>query len=134
MVAVASIASKLALGPFGLFVDGKLIRDNVKFFSKQMEFPDVASDEFSVLSEDLQKRLKQFHPKPSQNLLKWLKSFDPNNTFNIKAPFGMMIISKNPFKFVYHFLNLVLDEMKETALAILCEAVVGEGDESSDSD
>ena len=139
-VAAASVASKLTLGPVGYLVDVKLIRDKVRFYSKQLEFPDIDSDEYSVLSGDLQKKLEKFYPKPnSQDHLEWLQSFDSNNTFNIKM-FGKMITTKKPLVFVYRFLNLVLDEMEETALAILCEAAVREGDvpddlsESSDSD
>jgi hypothetical protein len=133
MVATTSVVSKF-LGPISLFVDGKLIREKVKFYSKGLEFPENESEEFEMLSEDLQKRVGKFHPKPGQDLLQLLKSFDRDDTYNIRMV-KKMIITKKPFVFVYRLLNLILDEMKETALAILCEAATREGDDDDlDSD
>ena len=133
MVAAASVVSKITLGPFSLLVDGKLIRDKVKFYSKQMEFPGNESEEFSTLSDDLQQRVKRFHPSPDEDICQWLKSFDHDNTFNIRK-YGKLIVTKKPLMFVYHFLNHILVEMEETALAIFSEAAARSNDSNDESD
>ncbi|CAB4027714.1 interferon-inducible GTPase 5-like [Paramuricea clavata] len=121
MVAAASVASKFGLGPFCLFIDGKLIRKKFEFYSIQLEFPDNGSEEFQMLTEELQKKVEKFYQKPNQNRVDWLKSFDRDNTFNMRM-YKKMMITKKPLVFVYRFLNLILDEMEETALAIVDEA------------
>ena len=61
---------------------------------KQLEFPDEDSDECEQLSEDLQKRVGKLLPKSHQDLLQWLKSFDPNNKYNIRKCAGMIVTKK----------------------------------------
>ena len=100
---------------------------------KQLEFPEEGSDECEQLSEDLQKKVSKFHPKSThQDLLQWLKSFDPNNKYNIRNVAGM-IVTNAPLTFVNRFLKEILDEMEQTALDILSEAAVNQmGDEDDD--
>ena len=133
MVAVASVVMKFSLGPFSLFVDGKMIRANVGFFKEQLEFPDEDSEEFELLSEDLQKRVGKFQPKSHQDLLQWLKSFDPDNKYNIREFVGM-IVTNRPFTFVKSFLEKILDEMQQTAMDILMEAPINKKDDDDDDE
>ena len=133
MVAAGSVVTKFASGSLLFLNDGKLIKNKVNFYCKQLEFPDPDSEEFKMLSDDLQRRVKRFHPRPDVDVCEWLKSFDPDNTFKLRKR-GKLIMTKKPLKFVYRFLNFILDEMQAAALAILCEAAVrGDGDDS-DSD
>ena len=117
LVAAASVASKFGLGPYSLVVDGKLIRKKVKFYFSQV-FPEVDSEEFMKLPEDLKQKLKKFNPKPDEDLLEWLKLFDPEDIYNIRIV-KKMVITKKPFAFVHGLLQMILDEMQETALALL---------------
>ena len=133
MLAVASVVMKVYLGPFSLFIDGILIRDNVRFFKKQLEFPDEDSEEFDLLSEDLQKRVGKLQPKSHQDLLQWLKSFDPDNQYNIRKIAGMIVTNK-PLTFVKSFLEKILDEMQQTALDILMEAPINKKDSDDDDE
>ena len=134
VVSTASFFSKFNLGPITFSVDGKLIQDKVNFYSKQLEFPNPHSEEFDMLSNDLQRRVQRFHPELDADICEWLKSFDSENTFNISKK-GMLITTKKRLMFLYRFLNLVLDEMEEAALAIICEAAVRQGEnDDSDSD
>ena len=129
MVAVASIVGKFVFGLFSLFIDEKLIRDKVHFYCRQLEFPTLHSDEFKQLSEYLQKRVQKFYP--DRDLLQWLKSFDPDNKYNIRKYAGMLF-TNHPVKFVYLFLKGILDEMEETALAVISEVAVAVEDDDDD--
>ena len=123
-VAVASVVSVVVNFPlplFSLFDDGILIKNNVHFFKKQLEFPDEDSEEFDLLSKDLQKRVGKLQPKSHQDLLQWLKSFDPDNQYNIRKFVGR-IVANRPLTFVKSFLEKILDEMQQIALDILTEA------------
>lgn len=135
MVAVASVLCKFTLGPFSHFIDEKLIRDKVRFYMKQLEFPEEDSDECEQLSEDLQKKIRKFQPESThQDLLQWLKSFDPDDKYNIRNVAGM-IVTNAPLTFVNRFLKEILEEMEQTALDILSEAAVNQiDDENDDSD
>ncbi|CAB4009847.1 Hypothetical predicted protein [Paramuricea clavata] len=106
------------MGPFSLFVDWQLVKKRVIFYSTRLAFPNIGSKEFKKLTEDQQKKVMKFRPKPDEDLLEWLKSFDPDNTFNIKM-YKKMIVTKKPFKFVYLFLNQILDEMEKVATDML---------------
>ena len=117
LVAAASVASKFGLGPYSLVVDGKLIRNKVKFYFSQL-FPDIDSEEFRKLPEDLQQRLKKFNPKSDEDLVEWLKLFDPDGIYNIRMV-KRMVLTRKPFAFVHGLLHMILDEMQETALALL---------------
>lgn len=135
MVAVASVLCKFTLGPFSHFIDEKLIRDKVRFYMKQLEFPEEDSDECEQLSEDLQKKIRKFQPESThQDPLQWLKSFDPDDKYNIRNVAGM-IVTNAPLTFVNRFLKEILEEMEQTALDILSEAAVNQiDDENDDSD
>ena len=117
LVAAASVAGKFGLGPISLVVDGKLIRNKVKFYFSQL-FPEIDSEEFKKLPEDLQQRVWKFNSKPDQDLIDWLKLFDPDDRYNMRMV-KKMIITKKPFAFVHGLLHMILDEMEETALAVL---------------
>ena len=133
MVAAGSVVTKFASGSLLFLNDGKLIKNKVSFYCKQLEFPDPDSEEFNMLSDDLQRRVERFYPGPDADICEWLKSFDSENTFKIRKR-RKLIMTNKPLKFVYRFLNFILDKMEEAALAILCEAAVrGDGDDS-DSD
>lgn len=103
MVATASVVSKFTLGPLSMFVDGKLIRDKVRFYMKQLDFPEEDSDEYEQLSEDLKERIGRFQPK-SHHLLQWT---------------ARRLVTKTPFTFVNSFLKEILDEMEQIGLDIL---------------
>lgn len=133
MVATASVASKFALGPFSLWIDNKLIRDKVKFYAKQLELPDPGSTEFLSLSKELQKSIQMFYNSSGKDDLRWLKSFDRENKFNIRI-YRKAIVTSNPLSFVYHILNIILDRMGETAACILCEAATKQPEVESDSE
>ena len=117
LVAAASIAGKFGLGPFSLVVDGKLIRNKVKFYFSQL-FPDIDSEEFMKLPEDLQQKVEKFNPKPDKDLLEWLKLFDRDDIYNIRMV-KKMVLTRKPFAFVHGLLHMILEEMQETALALL---------------
>ncbi|CAB3991261.1 interferon-inducible GTPase 5-like [Paramuricea clavata] len=127
MTATASVASKFGLAP-SLRVDEKLITSKIKFYRSQLEFPENNSEEFKMLTENLQKRVEKFYLKPDQPVLSWLKSFDEGNAYDIKM-YGPFMVTNKPFKFVHKFLNLVLDDMEETALEIFDEATTREQDD-----
>ena len=123
MVAAASVVMKFTLGPFSLFIDATLLRNRIHFYKKQLEFPDEDSNEFKRLSKDLQKKVSKLQPKDDQDLLECLKSFDPDNKYNIRKSLGV-ILSNRPMTFVKSFLEKILDEMQQTALDILMEAQI----------
>jgi hypothetical protein len=82
-----------------------------------------------MLTEDLQKQVRKFYVGPSQDFLQWLKSFDPDNIYNVKK-YKKYLVTTKPLVFIYHFLNLILDEMEKTALAILDEMATSGGPDS----
>ena len=133
MVAVASVVMKFALGDFSFLINGQLIRNKVHFYKRQLGFPDEDSEEFDLLSEDLQKRVGKFQHQPCQDLLQWLKSFDPDNKYDIRE-FSGIFVTNTPFTFVKSFLEEILDEMEQTALDILMEAPINKKDDDDDSD
>ena len=96
-----------------------------------MGFPESYSNEFKMLPNALKKRVKKFDLSPNQDVAQWLKSFDAGNEYNIKSV-GPLILTNSPLSFVYRFLNLVLDEMEETAMAICDEAATRGADEDSE--
>ncbi|XP_028404265.1 interferon-inducible GTPase 1-like [Dendronephthya gigantea] len=124
MASVASIMTKLGFGPLSLFIDKKRIKKRVNFYRSQLGFPEIDSEEFQKLSEELQKRVERFDiervGRSGRDLVKWMKSIDHSNEFNIRIhkPF---IITKKPFRFVDLFLQQVLLEMESAAKAILRE-------------
>ena len=136
MVAAVSVVPKFSVGSFLLLHEGKLIKEKVKFYCEQMEFPDPDSEEFDMLSDHLQKIVKSFYPGPDQDTCEWLKSFYPQDAFKIRkhGKAGKLIRTKQPLMFVYRFLNLILDKMEDAALVILVEAAKRGGDDDSDSD
>ena len=133
MVAVASVVIKFALGVFSPFIDEKLIRNKVHFYKRQLGFPDEDSEEFKKLSEDLQRRVGMFQQQPCQDLLQWLKSFDPDNKYDIRQ-FGGIFVTNRPLTFVKSFLEKILDEMEQTALDILMEAPINKKDSDDDDE
>ena len=134
MVAAASVVPKFAAGSLLLLHKGKHIKEKVKFYCEQMEFPDPDSEEFDRLSDDLQQKVKDFQPGPDQDTCEWLKSFDSQGAYKIRKH-GKLIRTGSPLMFVYRFLNFVLDSMGETACRVLADAAKREAeDDHSDSD
>ena len=129
MVAAASVVMKFSFGHPWFFMIGNLIRSKVHFYKRQLGFPDEDSEEFDLLSEDLQKRVGKFQQQPCQDLLEWLKSFDPDNQYNIRKFVGMIVTSCP-----VGFLMEILDEMQQTALAILMEAPINKKDDDDDDE
>ena len=121
--AMASVMTKLSLGPFSLSIDKKRIKKKIDFYRLQLGFPETDSEEFHNLPKELQKRVEMFDlktvkEKSGQDFLEWMKFFDSSNKYNIRIH-GRFIITKKPFVFVELFLDQVLDEMGETAKAII---------------
>ncbi|XP_028404317.1 interferon-inducible GTPase 5-like [Dendronephthya gigantea] len=124
MDSIASIVTKLGLGPFSLFIDRKRIKKRINFYREQLRFPETGSEEFQKLSEELQRRVEKFDLErvdmSGQDTLEWMKSFDSANEFNIRI-YGPFIATNRPFMFVDLFLDQVLQEMELAAKAILAE-------------
>jgi hypothetical protein len=118
MTAILSVVSTFGLGLFSLLVDPQLIKSKVKFYRSQLSFPENGSEEFTMLTEDLQKKVTHFHLEPDQEMLPWLKSFDRDNKYDIRM-WGPLMISKRPLKLVDEFLKQILDEMEIVASEIL---------------
>ena len=112
-----------------------LIRNKVNFYSKSLEFPEKGSGEFESLSKDLQQKLEEFRPEHSnsEEMLQWLRSFDHDDTYNIRM-YGKMLITNKALTFVYQLLNLILDEMEETAFNVIQEAAKSKDDDDDDDD
>ena len=103
---------------FFSYIDGEWIREKVRFYNSQLSFPAKRSREFRQLTTEVQEKVMHFCPDLNANFLEWLQSFDRDNNFNIKLKNGMLIANK-PLECVRRLLNVILDEMEETALAIL---------------
>ncbi|CAB3983925.1 Hypothetical predicted protein, partial [Paramuricea clavata] len=120
MVAAVSLEKRFGFWPFSQFINEKPIRDIVDSYRSQMEFPAFGSVEFKMLTDNLRERLKRFYISPTDNLPKWLKSFDRGNMYKVRR-YPKYIVTKEPLSFIHYSLNLILDEMEKTAFEIVDE-------------
>ena len=78
LASVASVATKLSLGPLSFSIDKQRIKSKINFYRLQLGFPETDSEEFQNLPEELQKRvemfdLKRVKEKSGQDFLEWMK-------------------------------------------------------------
>ena len=103
-----------------LNLDKKLIKSQSKSYRRKLEFPEIGSNEFNVLPEELQTKVRglSYLPNDDEDFVSWLKSFDLNNSYNIRK-LGPFMITSKPLTFVYGFLHMMLDQMGKIAIEIL---------------
>ena len=118
MVSTSTVLKKFGFWPFSHYVHRDRLRKIIESYTLQLQFPNRDSDEFKMLSEDLQKKVRKFNDEPYIDILQWLKSFDQDNMYDVKIN-KKYIIAKKPLVFVQYVLNLCIDEMVEIACAIL---------------
>ena len=121
MVAAASIEKERSKIWFSFeYIHEKRFVEAVKFYCAQLEFPDENSEEFWMLSEDLQQKVRNINPSYN-DFLHWLKRFDKGNLHELKKRKGHFVVAKNTWLFINHCLKLILREMEEVALDVLVE-------------
>ena len=120
MVSTSTVSKKFGFWPFSHYVHRDRLRKIIESYTLQLQFPNRDSDEFKMLSEDLQKKVRKFNDEPYRDILQWLKSFDQDNMYDVKIK-KKYIVAKKPLVFIQYVLNLCIDEMVEIACAILDE-------------
>ena len=121
MVAVASIEREKRRWFSFQYVNENRFIEAVKFYCAQLKFPDDDSEEFIMLSKDLQERVKNIHPCYN-DFFQWLKKFDNGNRYHLRKRNERFVVAKNTILFIHHCLMMILREMENIALDILKEA------------
>jgi hypothetical protein len=122
MVAAASIKKKKRkIWSSFQYICEKSVTEAITSYCSQLAFPKNASEEFKMLTKDLQKKVRKIYPN-YDDFLQWLKRFDPEHKHKLKKRNKRYIVAKEPISFVNYCLKSILNEIEEIALHILDEA------------
>lgn len=106
------------------------IAERVEFYRSQLGFPEKGSEEFKMMSEELQTHVEDFYRTSESDVKSWLARLNTDGG-NEGLPFWLDLNKaiSDPYDFVKLTLHGVLDEMEKIALKILKEAAARAGSE-----